>query len=559
MEKYKKILSVILILSMLFAFFLPIMVHAEESYTLSGTWQFNESIEPRDSSINAYIDFTSFDCSAGYDIEYLCSSHQIRYIDDELGNVLVYDSSGWKSLKYRTVNFGEVPQEVEKDFYLWFTSVAKKVVVKPSDVIDDLNKDSKFNVNNYPHIADNYGLEVIQIAESDNGELYIYVYQPSDATKDYKAKYINMSLESVYNNRDLHYNLYSLTLVNSDGVFDKYVVDNFTVKNDLYRYYSISAIYREFDSSVDVSSEAIDTKQYKAYSVGQYWCAYYYNNVLTYEMEKIDVVNIDVQATGSVTYFDGFKFYWDSCDSHYIAFSVSNYNIDKIYDADITYTITNYSYWYNNFGAESTKVLSTDTITKKLSEFDTGGNTGGGLFGKKYTWNRIQDVSSFIKEAEDDANESFSKQEKEALNNSQFVFRFAETDYKSTSTGTEVITYYSVATNIGILRLHFLAEGKVYNLGCVSDLVGTDSTPELDVDGKDNLKNYLEELDDYLEDFFKILLFVIFITFFLIFVIFFKPVFKMLFVGVTEIFSLISSTFTLPFQLIASAFKSKRR
>ncbi|MBR5144355.1 MAG: hypothetical protein IKW53_04820 [Clostridia bacterium] len=428
-----------------------------------------------------------------------------------------------------------------------------------SNVLDDLKKDKSFNSSAYPAKPNDYSLQVIQIAEGEHGELFIYVYQPSDATKDYKAKYINMSLESIYEKRNLQYKLYSLTWLNSDGVFDKYVVNDFTVKNDLYRYYSIAAIYREFDSTVDVSPEAIDTKQYKSYSVGQYWCAYYYNNILTYEMEKINVVNIDVQATGSVRYFDGFKFYWDSCDSHYIAFSVSNFNIDKIYDADITYTITNYSYWYNNLGAESTNVISTETITKKLTEFDTASNSGGGLLGKKYTWNRIQDVNTFIKEAEEDANESFSKQEKDALNNAQFVFRFAETDYKSTSTGTEVNTQYSVATNIGILRLHFLAEGKVYNLGCVSDLVGTDSTPELEVDGKDNVKNFFEEMDDYLEDAIAFFLLVILLVIILVLIIFFKPVFKMLIVGVIEIFGLIFSIFVLPFQLIASAFKNKRR
>lgn len=558
MKQYKKILSVILLLSMLFALFLPTIVHAEESYTLSGTWQFDENITSSASFIDSYLNFTSHTCSSGYNISYSSTYHTIRYMDDELGNVLVYDSSGWKSLKYRTVNFGEVPQEVEKDFYLWFTSVAKKVEVKPSAVIDDLNKDSKFNVNNYPHIADNYGLEIIQIAESNNGELYIYVYQPSDATKDFEAKYINMSVQDI-STRNLTYDLYSLTLVNSYGVFDKYVVNNFTVKNDVYRYYNIASIYREYDKTVDVSSEAIDTKQYKSYPVGQYWCAYYYNDVLTYEMEKINVVNIDVQATGSVRYFDGFKFYWDSCDSHYIAFSVSNYNIDKIYDADITYTITNYNYWYNNLGAESTKVLSTETITKKLTEFDTAGNSGGGLLGKKYTWNRIQDINTFIKEAEKDANEAFSTQEKNALNNAQFVFRFAETDYATVSTGTEVNTQYSVVTNIGILRLHFLSEGKAYNLGCVSDLVGTDSNPELDVDGKDNLKNYLEEMDAYLEDFFKVMFLIILVIIILIFIIYFKPVISLMFCGVTEIFSLIYSTITLPFQLIASAFKNNRR
>ena len=570
MKNTKKILSIMLLLSMFLTFLLPLTVSAEESYTLSGTWIFNENIKASASSVNSYLNFTSHTCSSGYDIEYLGSTYnQIRYMDDELGNVLVYDSSGWKSLEYRTVDFGEAPQKVEKDFYLWFISVAKKFGVKPSSVIADLNKDSKFNANNYPHIADDYGLEVIQIAESDNGELYIYVYQPSDATKNLEAKYINMSLQDI-SKRNLTYDLYSLTLVNSYGVFDKYVVNDFKVSSDPDRFYNIASIYRAYDSSIDSTSEAIDSKQYVAFEVAQSWYAYYYNGQLQYEMETMDVVEIEYHATGSVRYANGLKFgqlYIDSCDSHYVAFSIENYDVEKIYDADIVYTIGTYS-WAETYTPYhySEELASTQVYKKTLSHLETASNDGSGLFGKKYTWYRIQDVNTFINEAQNDANESFSEDELAALRSSDFVFRFAETDYYMTPTSTSSFGSFSKTENVGILRLHFLSEGKYYNLGVVSDLVGTDEKPDLDVSGSDNFQNNLEELMelinsifDFLDELYSIVLIIILVLGFVLFARFAKPIFTPIKQGFGEIFSIILAIILTPFELIASLFRNKRR
>ena len=42
-----------------------------------------------------------------------------------------------------------------------------------SDVLDDLQKDGNFNVNDYKIIENDYSLQVIQIAESENKELLI--------------------------------------------------------------------------------------------------------------------------------------------------------------------------------------------------------------------------------------------------------------------------------------------------------------------------------------------------------------------------------------------------
>ena len=56
-----------------------------------------------------------------------------------------------------------------------------------SDVLTDLQTDENFDVNNYPVNIEDYSLQVIQIAESVNGELFVYVYQPSGEQIDLQA------------------------------------------------------------------------------------------------------------------------------------------------------------------------------------------------------------------------------------------------------------------------------------------------------------------------------------------------------------------------------------
>ena len=44
-----------------------------------------------------------------------------------------------------------------------------------SSVLDDLKKDGSFDESHYPAVADDYSLKLIQIAESVDGELFLYV------------------------------------------------------------------------------------------------------------------------------------------------------------------------------------------------------------------------------------------------------------------------------------------------------------------------------------------------------------------------------------------------
>ena len=62
-----------------------------------------------------------------------------------------------------------------------------------TDVLDDLRRDDSFQTSNYPERTGDYSLQIIQIAESVDRELFVYVYQPSGSRKDLRASSINIS------------------------------------------------------------------------------------------------------------------------------------------------------------------------------------------------------------------------------------------------------------------------------------------------------------------------------------------------------------------------------
>ena len=116
-----------------------------------------------------------------------------------------------------------------------------------TSAITDLQKSENFNAADYPSKANDYSIQVIQIAESTRGELFVYTYQPCQEATKITATKINMSLSDSPDGTKF----YALTLLKSDGVFCKYKVDLFAVSGTSTRYYNITSIYRKFISGID--------------------------------------------------------------------------------------------------------------------------------------------------------------------------------------------------------------------------------------------------------------------------------------------------------------------
>lgn len=433
-----------------------------------------------------------------------------------------------------------------------FTSVAcAEEIERYSDVLDDLHKDKNFDESFYPALADDYSLQVIQLAESSDKELFVYVYQPSGEDGALIASSINISLSSRDNLR--FYN-YKLILLDHNGVFYKYRVNGLTVSSDVTRYYTISSIYRPFDSNIDDEADHGNTITYVNYDVSKEFCFKTINGELFAQVLDVETIVITDKFVGFVRYSNGFELNgWRTmCDSHFVAFN-TDHDIDRLLEADVYYTSQSYEWnrrtdWLNPkeiFGAKEDHVVNL-TYEQKIE------HTGDGWFAPTYKWNRIETVKNFI------ANENIEQdvytgalinvnvankitdEGKAALEGKQWVLRFVETDY-GIENGT-LGTMYKSSTIVGdvmILRLKFETDGVIYNLGTIDNMQSGDpDTPVND-----------EQIQIELSDMGKLILLIIGLILLLVIL---GPILPYIIKAVIWVIML-------PFRLIATIFKAIKK
>lgn len=369
--------------------------------------------------------------------------------------------------------------------------VARAESITYSGVMEDLKKDTSFKPENYPTKADDYSLQVIQLAESVNKELFVYVYQPSGKAKNFKALSINISTTI---NDSISYLNYKLELLNSNGVFYKYKVSGLTVKNESVRYYAISSIYRPFDESIDKQASGGNTVTEVNYAVNKQYCFGEINGKPYVNCVDIETIVVTDKFVGFVRYPDGFKLYVGACDSHFVAFN-TNKPMDKLLEADVYYTTQEYSSSWAAFVGENETFGDKADKYAYLKYTDKVEHTGGGLFAGTYKWDRIQTVDDFIKN--EDREQIFSgavidvkissKLTDAALNElkgKKWVLRFAETDYTFWSGQGTYGSFSTLVGDVTILRLKFETDGITYNLGVIDNKQSGSKDPsnETDID-----------------------------------------------------------------------------
>lgn len=333
-------------------------------------------------------------------------------------------------------------------------------------VLEDLETDSSFDVSAYPEKADDYTLSVIQIAESSGGELFIYVYQPS---KRFKASSINISTAI---NDNLKYINYDLVFLSSSETLYKYKVSDFTVKNDVVRYYDVSNIYRPWVEGIDPGTGSDNIVTEVPNAVGQLWTAVTLNGDVSYSMVTTETITVTAKYVDFIRYLNGFWLVQSSCDSHYVAFS-TNKPMDKLMEADVFFVSRDFTEYSTLFGTDYSYGEFYDDMVS-LTYKDKAANDPTGVFpGSQYTWDRIQSTEDFIADNADLTEDTVNN-----LSGTQWVLRFTETDYirgpmvggSRQSTGTEV-------SSVSILRLKFETDGVVYNLGVVDNKQSGDDVP----------------------------------------------------------------------------------
>ena len=128
-----------------------------------------------------------------------------------------------------------------------FSFIASATMVSGySSPLADLMKDENFNKEDYPSNKADYSLHVIQVAESIDNELFIYVYQPAEM---FIATSINMSLEKELKNNKIYY----LDYIGRNETFYKYKVNDLVVSKDETRHYNIVSIFRPYFKNVDIN------------------------------------------------------------------------------------------------------------------------------------------------------------------------------------------------------------------------------------------------------------------------------------------------------------------
>ena len=369
--------------------------------------------------------------------------------------------------------------------------VARAESITYSGVMEDLKKDTSFNPGNYPTKADDYSLQIIQLAESSDKELFVYVYQPSGKVKDFKASSINISTTI---NDSISYLNYNLELLNSNGVFYKYKVSGLTVKDESVRYYAISSIYRPFDESIDNQASGGNTVTEVNYAVNKQYCFGEINGKPYVNCVDIETIVVTDKFVGFVRYPDGFKLYVGACDSHFVAFN-TNKSMDKLLEADVYYTTQEYSSSWAAFVGENETFGDKADKYAYLKYTDKVEHTGGGWFAGTYKWDRIQTVDDFIKN--EDREQIFSgaiidvkvssKLTDAALNElkgKKWVLRFTETDYSMWTGQGSYGTFSTIVGDVTILRLKFETDGITYNLGVIDNKQSGSKDPsnETDID-----------------------------------------------------------------------------
>lgn len=427
-----------------------------------------------------------------------------------------------------------------------------------TDVYADLIKDESFDVRKYPALSvdevkysdTQATLEVIQIAESSSKELYLYVYQPLNKELFFTATSISMSCDYSSNGEGLNLRNYDLELVSTNDVFCKYVVKDFVVCDEVYRYYNIVCIRRHFDYTFDEKiSGTEDGGNEKAVNVGQQWCFYYLNDELVSEMNTFDTLEIDVKYTGNFEFFDGLK--WESLlgvsgsgQSWFICFDMEDYVATHIYDADLTYKTRSATkkvgVGAHDWEYDEDSVWS-DDIKVTLTDKDEASYDGGGLLAKEYKWNRIMTSEDFIKNAESQ-DISISDEIKSKIKESQWTFSFCETQIRKESLQLQYIYRGTMVSDVTILRIHFQTIHGTYDLGVVSDRVNPDNVADGYGSGIDT---------DFFDEWFQKIGLVLGVVALLVILIFCGPI-------VTKILSLLIKgiwiIITIPFKLLGKIF-----
>ncbi len=367
-------------------------------------------------------------------------------------------------------------------------------------VMTDLMKDGTFNANDYPASRSDYSLQVIQIAETNQGCLAVYVYQPSAPFRELPATHLSIATDK----DNLQPHMYSVKLVSSYGVFFKYLVENLPLKQDKLRVYEIISIFRKWDKEIDLPAEdgSGNTINEVSYEVGQLWSA---NTIeggeVLYHCEAKETITV----TGKLCGFLRYGYLAEFTDAWFVAFNTDK-PIGELLEADVYYVSEDYisgmsmERWEEVHGEigdfdivgpstvydEAKETIKQVDFKQKGTNIVENPNLPDEWKDKHHFWaqhkvhvfDRIQTVEEFKD------GEKLTGGTKEGLEGLSWVLRFVETPYANVGVGDQIYKdvdmygyhWESVSamgtkvSSVSIMRLKFRTAGKTYNLGVVDNM-----------------------------------------------------------------------------------------
>ena len=423
-------------------------------------------------------------------------------------------------------------------------------------VLRELQSDPDFDPAAYPDNPEDYSLQVIQLAEDKDKELYIYVYQPAHNSIDLLGTKVSISYGYSVDGAGLEPQVYDLELASTSGVFDKYHVKGFTPSKDGDRYYNIVSIYREYNSVIDSSDETFPTTDI-AYSVGQQWYVCDLNGSRHYEMNTFNTMHVDTVFSGNLIFEDGIK--WgeflgmdEMCDSWLYCFNAEDYQIKYIFDADLNYSIRHVKEYRSNASGQSSYTYSDERPNQVITLYDSDVMTynGGGLFSRTFEWNRIMSSKDFLQRV-DELNAPITQEQRTKIESSQWVFSYLETARTDTDYSSGDAYSYEDVYDVGLLRLHFQDfSGAYYDLGVVNSLTDPDNI----ADGIGHA-DIITAFEDFWENFILVVGLIIGLILLLVLFNFIAPISTLL----NYLIKAIAYVISLPFRLIKWVFKKDGR
>lgn len=425
-----------------------------------------------------------------------------------------------------------------------------------AEVLQDLQRDKTFNPEEYPHKPESTALEVITVAEGEGEQLFVYVYNAS-MNSLYNATYIRLSytIGNSFSPSD-----YSLELVSTSGVFQKYYVKGYKVRRDTVRYYDITCIFRKFVDDVDKDCET-ETKNHVRqvpFEVAKCYTACTLNGEVTYECEQVDTISIESKYGATIEYEDGFSFKFFtftsySTYSHIVAFSTDR-RIDELLSVKIEYSTQSYRVRDKGVGFLRDEAEYGDPVMSEpimIYADEVGTNNPTHYWNESFSWKRIQPSADYLKELEGNGATFINEEDRDLIAKEQWVLAFTETEFTEEDGWILVLDQIETWTerkgtiidNVSLMSLGFVVDGKSYNLGVVDNYQSINNDPIAVVEQ--------DEFALFWEWFVKIILTIVGVIFLVVLLNFVAPIISVLKFVLKAVVFVISA----PFKLFKRLFK----